>query len=596
MADENKSMEELDIDRDKTVEGWRATNKSEFQAPNVKIDPNSGSGKAYQDIVIRYAKALEVSGLNVADHNFANAFYYNKSGMNLSDPPQVGKSIVFITRPDLNWARANIRAVPYFDYMFETVLGKQIMCQLTHPHRFINHVYHTDDFVQQKTIVDKFWDFVKAAQNAWTGAGSDISKVNDYDLYNNDIINTMNQFKSAWDSRKDGYKIEEQTNDWGNKQNFDFRMNKEPVIANPGTYYTWKANRVPMRYLKNKHMNKNVEDFVNYQSPFIPLLTNACMELPGARDFMLGSKETEGDYYGGRLNYPTGAGEINACGEISLTFEDNIWSHVFHLFYSWVLYIDLVSRGEILPRISNIWEKILDYTCSIYVFVLDKDQTTLRGWAKYTGCYPRSVPMGQIMHTAKGENDNWRTISIPFSYNHMEYMDPQIFTDFNYVAGTEYDRVIKRDFKGFCLHNSKVKRYTDKDIFQSVTTDGENGTIKLGVSGQFPERALKIEEENYATPDDMQQKQIKELNLTMPAKQRITYHNHWNGFPMINSGRLIWLHSDSHPVKLDDSGAVADSEDLMAQEVAQNQEILANTQDPEEVESIATSSDITTDE
>lgn len=595
-----------ELNRDTTIDTYQVYNTMAKQAGNIKL--GSGETKALQDIIVRYAKALEFSGLNVADHNFANAFHFNKSGRNFSDPPQVGRSIVFITRPDLNWSRANIRSVPYFDYMSETYLGKQILAQLTHPHRSINHEYHTDDMPKQMGLIEKFWNLAKAAQDAATGSNSDVenesqdlnSYPSDYSLYNDEIKNVMEEYSknSKWDQqfRDDNgpNKTQKLANDWGNDEYFDFRMNKEPVeIASNGSW-SWKANRVPIRYTKEKNMSTNQTDFINYSSAFIPLLTNSILEVPGARDFVLGSKETEGDYYGGKLNYPTGGGDINASGEFSLTFRDNIWSHVFHLFYHWVLYIDLVSRGEILPRISNIWEKILDYTCSIYVFVLDKDQTTIRGWAKYTGCSPRSVPMGQIKHTVQGDGADWREISIPFVYNHVEYMTPEIFTDFNYVAGIEYDRIIKKDFKGFSLHNSKNSNYTSQDIFTNI--DGVK--IKFGSSGQNPERLLRITPRSGAkTQEELFTKENTDLNMSLPGKigNRITYNNHWGGYPYVNSGRLIWRHigESMHPYPTDSTKKSSETRDLLEDEANANLSELAGSGDAEAAEVKTTTTNTT---
>ena len=515
--------------------------------------------KAYQDVLIRYSKVLDVGGLNVADPIFANAFYYNKSGLNLADPPQSGKSLVFITRPDCNWAKSNINAVPWFDWFFQGPLGRQCASMLTHPHRWINHSYATDDFPKQRTVIEKFWEAAKNAQNALFGAGADISKVNENDLYTEEVKAVMNEYKSKWIEEGDNT-IQKQLTDYGNEKEFDFRTNKPPTQE--WNDETWLANRVLKRYPgPGWVISKNYKDTILYTSPFIPLLSNHCVEVPGGRDYMLGSHETEGDYYGGRLNYPTGGGDLNASGEITLNFRDNYWSQIFYLFYTWVLYIDLVSRGEIMPRITNIWERVLDYTCSIYVFVLDKDQTTIKGWAKYTGCTPRSVPMGQIMHSDKGENDNWRNISIPFVYNHVEYMDPQIFMDFNFVAGTEYERKINPNFPGFNLWNSKNKKYTEDDIFIKFTT------IERGSSGKTPERILRINKKPTGDMDAIVQEigDNTAMNKQMPDGERITYNNHWNGYPMIENGRFVWKHLDIHYVN--DNGSLENKEETIIEEL-----------------------------
>ena len=524
---------------------------------DYKID-----NKVLQDIVIQYSKVLDVGGMNVADPIFANAFHYNKSGINYADPPQVGKSLVFITRPDCNWAKSNINAVPWFDWFFQGVIGRQVASMLTHPHRWINHSYATDDFPKQMSVIEKFWEAAKNVQNAITGAGADLQTADENALYTDEVKRIMNEYKSKWQSEFLDNTIEKGLTDFGNETEFDFRTNKPPTQE--WNDETWLANRVLKRYPgRGWIISKNYADTILYTSPFIPLLTNHCTEVPGGRDYMIGSHETEGDFYGGRLNYPTGGGDLNASGEISLTFRDNYWSQIFYLFYTWVLYIDLVSRGEIMPRISNIWERVLDYTCSIYVFVLDKDQSTIKGWAKYTGCTPRSVPMGQIMHSDKGgENDNWKNITIPFVYNHVEYMDPQIFMDFNYVAGTEYERKIRDTFRGFSLWNSRVSRFSEDEIFIKISE------MERGGSGKSPERLLRVTPKGKTDNERIlqDQKDAAAINSKMPPNERISFNAHWGGYPYIDNGRFVWKHVDEHLVS--DGNSLYDKESTTLDELS----------------------------
>lgn len=521
----------MEIDA-KTIEKYNDLSRTQTQT-DVTLD--STNAKMYQDILIRYAKVLETGGLNVSDHMFANAFHYNKSGYNYADPPQVGKSYVFITRPDFNWAKNNINAVPFFDWIIQSPMGKQCAAMLTHPHRKINHSYHVDDFPKKRTIMEKYWDEAKRLEND-AGKSIELEKSNDKGIW--ESLKTFVQklgYVSKWDDGEGT--VETQTNEYGNEEEYDFRMNKPPaevIAGEPGSTEMWLANRVLKHYSRNG-ISENYYDTILYNSPFIPLLSNHCTEVPGGKDFVLGSFETEGDYYGGRLNYPTGSGDLNSSGEITLTFRDNYWNQIFYLFYMWVLYIDLASRGEIVPRITNIWEKILDYTCSIYVFVLDKDQSVIKGWAKYTGCSPRSVPMGGIMHSDKSDNDNWRSISIPFVYNHVEYMNPETFMDFNFIAETEFNRKINDNFMGFNIWNSR-KKYGqfEEGIWKTVVKE------ERGHSGKHPDRLLslltKTEGKRVGTSEDEQ----NAINRQMPP-ETLLKNEHFGYYPHIENGRFVWL-------------------------------------------------------
>lgn len=564
-----------DLFDNKVETGNNSWNDTSNQA-NVNFSKDSADNKVMQDLGIRYAKALEKAGMNVENPIIANAIYYNKSGFNMSDPPQAAKTYVFITRPDCNFARANLRSVPYFDMMFDLPLGKMLFPMLTHPHRYINHEYAQDDFPKQQSLFEEFWKLAKDAKNAYNGAGSDvegdISGVSEYDLYTPELKAKMNEYRSLWEDNTEG-SIETQQNEWGNQKEYDFRMNKPPVMTNLSSTFIQAANVMPIRY--NSQMilngNRNYYDTVPYTSPFIPLLMNNCLEVSAGKDYIISSKETEGDYYGGRQSYPTGGGEMFASGEISLNFRDNYYGMVYNLMWIWITYIDLVSRGEIFPRIDNIWEKILDYTCSIYVFVCDKDFSTLKGWAKYTGCRPTSITTSGIIHSAKGDiNSNWEQFSVPFVYNHVEYMTPEIFTDFNYVAGTEYHRKLKRNFNGYSLFNSRQSRYSATDMFDNVTEDGSSG-ITLGVSGQSPEKILKVNSEGQLTNESMsKEEELANLNATMPGQQRVTFNDHWDGFPIISSNRLVWIHRVRHKVASTIKNAIDETYDEAFEELLES--------------------------
>ena len=542
----------------------------------VSYNRKSADNKVIQDLALRYGKALDQFGMNVENPIIANAIYYNKSGFNLADPPQASRTFVFITRPDCNFARANLRSIPFLDGLYELPIGKMIFPMLTHPHRYINHTYAQDDFPKHKTIFEKFWEFGKQAQNAENAPNKDVSgditNLNDFDLYkSSELQQIMADYKSQWTDPEQSDGSIETLNYWGVDKKYDFRMNRPPKISNLNSDAVQRANLMPIRYSKEESMNKKrggSYDVVDYTTPFIPLLMNHCLEVSSGKDFIIASKETEGDYYGGRQSYPTGAGEMNASGEINLTFRDNYYSMIFNLFWTWVTYIDGVSRGELMPRIDNIWEKVLDFTCSIYVFVCDKDFSTIKGFAKYTGCRPTSVSTSGIIHSAKGDiNSNWEQIQVPFVYNHVEYMNPEIFTDFNYVAGTEYDRKLRKDFKGYSLLNSDQSRYSADDMFEKV---GE-GSIALGISGQGPNRALKVDSRGEITSASMSKDEENDnLNQMMPPLQRISMNDTWGGYPMVNGNRLIWTYKNRHKVASSIYGSIDNSYDEQLEEELSN--------------------------
>ena len=267
-----------------------------------------------------YAKALDSIGLNLKDPSVSYMKYFNKSRTLLGlDPQRSGLSHVFFTRPDLNLGSEIVRRmVPYFDYVYQSSIGKAIMSLLQYP---------------------------------------------------------------------------------------------EP------------AGR-PIR----------VEDKYKTTSPFDPLRSNLCTSVGAGKDPVLERFDTEADFAANQLSYGGGADGIGSIGEISVNFEDVIYSPIFIEHVLWFLYIHHLVKGTI--RSHKVYElnRIIDYTCSIYVFRLAEDNKTIIRFGKYTGCFPIMVPMGTLKHSTEINSDDLKDFSITYAYNRYEPMEPEIFVDFNHIS------------------------------------------------------------------------------------------------------------------------------------------------------------------
>lgn len=170
-------------------------------------------------------------------------------------------------------------------------------------------------------------------------------------------------------------------------------------------------------------------------SNFITLLSNTCLESSNGKDIILGLEETNGNFNGNRLQYGSGIDDSQSIGEITLSFKDIAYSPVFNLFYLWVMYIHYVNKGLCVPEYNYLVNRIIDYTCSIYIFMTATDGQTILRWNRLTSAFPRIIPFGQIQHTQDTDNEALRDLSISFAYNSASPMDPLILTEFNMLAG-----------------------------------------------------------------------------------------------------------------------------------------------------------------
>lgn len=203
-----------------------------------------------------------------------------------------------------------------------------------------------------------------------------------------------------------------------------------PFLMFPNNMPTeFDGERTSRSFIGNDSIDK---DYLIY-TPFIPLVTNFCKSTGGGKDISLDTYETEGDFSGNKLQYAKGADESFSIGEVTLDFDDAPYSLILHLINMWVHYIHFLTKGIVVSCGKYVRYRILDYTCSIYVFMTEKDGRTLARWAKYTGCFPKNVPLGAIQHNIESNPEQLRDISISYAYNRYEAMNPSTLMDFNFL-------------------------------------------------------------------------------------------------------------------------------------------------------------------
>jgi hypothetical protein len=392
-----------------------------------------------------YSNVLDAKGINLADPILANIKYFNKQSQRFTtDPPYVGKTYIFVTRPDLNLSGgaiikdkkdkikvntgyANVKNVSMFDYMSNTEIGQQIAPFLMYP-SFRSHLANWKDYA---------------------------------------------------DGDPNGTKI------------------------------------IDRNYFGGIDIVKN-QSF----QPFIPLFSNLCTSTSGGKDLTLETYETEGDFSGNKLQYAKGMDEVFSIGEVNLECKDIYGTPLTHLINLWVTYIHYLGKGVVTTRKEYIRERIIDYTSSIYIFMTDRDQSTLLRWIKYTGCFPKSLPLGQVQHNVEPNVEGLRDLSIAFAYNRYEVMKPEIIGDFNYLMSK---------FIG------QKNPYTATDSiapppelnFTPLAVRNAMDTVVNGVNAIYPSYVLRNAD------GTVQNERAVKLK---------PYHDsiYWGKYPYILDGKLVW--------------------------------------------------------
>lgn len=127
------------------------------------------------------------------------------------------------------------------------------------------------------------------------------------------------------------------------------------------------------------------------------------------------------------------------AGTASITFKDNKWMHVFSALKAFNEYVEHVSLGVVSPRMSDIYDGIIDYPISMYYIVTDMTGSAILYWEKVMGMFPMSVPNSVF---AKEENNPQGIgdlqYNIQFRYTaRSRSNDPYILFELNQLTGNQ---------------------------------------------------------------------------------------------------------------------------------------------------------------
>ena len=211
--------------------------------------------------------------------------------------------------------------------------------------------------------------------------------------------------------------------------------------------------------------NEEVMDFgqkcllsglVDARNPFFIPLCNGLKGLSGFPDFNIEVETTEGDFHSGDFTFAKGSDMNNRTQELSLEFRDVQGSIILSCIYYWCLYMALQAKGVVMAYPDDIYQQRLNYTVSIYRFVMDTTRRNILWWAKATGCFPKSAPIGALFNVNQSEVtiSSAANFSVPFTANDIKVNDPGIILDFN--------RLMKR----YCPT-------IDTEAFYDVETDND---------------------------------------------------------------------------------------------------------------------------
>lgn len=282
-------------------------------------------------------------------------------------------------------------------------------------------------------------------------------------------------------------------------------IRQDPVLSTLDTLdptsYTFAIRCMLDTEFANRSIAKNISrlcPWFDSDVPYINMLSNNLIQIDGWPSFDLAVSPSADGFFSENQTIAKGSDFLNQQYDLSLTFRDIQGGPVMALFYYWVYWIALLCRGDVWRYMEDTLGNRLCYTCGIYRFVLDPSKRTIVKWAKATGCFPRSVPMGQNFDISDRTHfiSSTQEFSIPFVANHIEYWNPNTFTSFNRIMDRYGGPMFTVDGKSLRddripLDNTASNNY--KGIPYINTWEGRNELMWLATKdeiGNGPEEAL----------------------------------------------------------------------------------------------------------
>jgi hypothetical protein len=195
-------------------------------------------------------------------------------------------------------------------------------------------------------------------------------------------------------------------------------------LLDPRWYATWIAANQPESVL------------LDFRNPWLTPLVNNLTSITGFPDLNIDTDPGKTGFFNEKLTIASGSNRLKHGADLSLTFREISGGIIFSLFHIWLEYMAAVTKNEVTAYAQEIDQRRLNYTVSIYRFLLTPDRRHIQHCAKATGCFPVSLPVGNLFNMNQNELSvkGAQELTIPFIANVVEFDDPIIPLEFNMLA------------------------------------------------------------------------------------------------------------------------------------------------------------------
>lgn len=183
---------------------------------------------------------------------------------------------------------------------------------------------------------------------------------------------------------------------------------------------------------------------VDSKSPFMPILTNTLLSTSGWPDIAVDTTTTSEGVYNENMSMVDGNYKINTNWTLSTVHRNIEGDPVTMMIFSWIVYyVSLRLEKDFVPYPRSVVNNRRDYYSGVYHLVLDPTKQFVTKIAK-TMIYPKGIDIGSNFNYQGADNmvSGNEQISIQWSAEGAEYMDPITIEEFNTLAAVYDNRMI----------------------------------------------------------------------------------------------------------------------------------------------------------
>lgn len=172
---------------------------------------------------------------------------------------------------------------------------------------------------------------------------------------------------------------------------------------------------------------------INPEQAFLAVLTNNLESISGWPDMQAPIFTTDKGLYGESISLVDGPVIDYSTFTLSASFRNIKGDPISYLFYIWLLYMQSVFEGVLVPYPDFITENEIDYNTRIYRLVMDQTNKYVTKIAATGASFPVSLSLGSYFDYNSKDvyNTQNKEINIQFNCNGVIYLDDILIKEFN---------------------------------------------------------------------------------------------------------------------------------------------------------------------